>query len=134
MRELKTGKPRITHPYAWLWEPLESQPSFVCRPMFGTRAVYLDGKIMLCFSRRAEPWGGVLVATEREHHVSLMKEFPNLEPHPILPKWLYLSEAAPRFDATAERLVQLVRHRDPRIGVIPKPKRRASRRNSKPTG
>ncbi|HVU35705.1 MAG TPA: hypothetical protein VHE61_19855 [Opitutaceae bacterium] len=129
MREFASDKPKRVHPYAWLWEPLESEPSFVCRQMFGTRAAYLDGKILLCFSARTEPWSGVLVATEREHHDSLRREFPSLVPHPILPKWLYLSESSARFDGTAERLVRLVRQRDPRIGVTPKAKpRKRSRR------
>lgn len=129
MREFASDKPKRVHPYAWPWEPLESEPSFVCRQMFGTRAAYLDGKILLCFSARTEPWSGVLVATEREHHDSLVREFPSLVPHPILSKWLYLSESSARFDGTAERLVRLVRQRDPRIGVTPKAKpRKRSRR------
>ena len=44
-------------------------------------------------------------------------------PHPVLPKWLYLPESADGFERMAEKLVQLVRRRDPRIGVAPQPKK-----------
>jgi hypothetical protein len=88
--------------------------------MFGAKAAYLDGRIMLCFCAREEPWCGVLICTDRSHHESLAQEFAQLAPHPILPKWLYLPESHERFESVAERLVRLVRLRDPRIGVTPK--------------
>jgi hypothetical protein len=123
------GRARPVHPYAWLWEPLESDPSFVLAAMFGSKVAYLDGKLMLCFAAREEPWRGVLVGTEHAHHPSLVAELPSLAPHPILPKWLYIPETADDFERTGSRLVQLARERDPRIGVVPKAKaRRASSR------
>ncbi len=114
------GRIRIVHPYSWLWEPLESEPSFLLRSMFGAKAVYLDGRMVLCFSSGAEPWNGMLVCTERSHHESLVADFPALSPHPILPKWLYLSDSADGFDRWAEALVSLAKKRDPRVGIIPK--------------
>ncbi len=98
-------------------------PTFVLRPMFGTRAVYLDGRLVLCFAARRDPWRGVLVATERDHHAALRADWPELAPHPVLPKWLYLPESADSFERVAERLVQMVRRRDPRIGIVPPRKR-----------
>lgn len=121
---------RTVHPYAWLWEPLEDDPTFVLRAMFGTKAAYVAGRLALCFSAQAEPWRGVLVCTERGHHESLLREFPALAPHPILPKWLYLPDAAASFEMTAQRLVKLVRHRDPRIGV--EPSARSKEKRSRP--
>lgn len=118
---------RRPHRYAWLWEPLESDATFVLRSMFGAKAVYLDGKLMLCFCAGEEPWRGVLACTGHENHAALRAEFPDLTPHPILPKWLYLPETSDRFDAVASRLVTLARRRDPRLGVVPKRKRRARR-------
>ena len=126
-RAASVGRPRAIHPHAWLWEPLERDPTFLLRSMFGTKAAYLDGKLMLCFCAREEPWHGVLVGTEREHHASLQTEFPELAPHPILPKWLYLTESADTFEATAARLVAFARRRDPRLGITPKAKRKKSR-------
>jgi len=115
---------KVVHPYAWLWEPLESDASFVLRAMFGAKAVYLNGKLMFCFMAKAEPWRGVLLATDREHHASLMADFPPLSPHPVLQKWLYLRESSEAFEPVAEELVRLARQRDSRIGVTPQPRKR----------
>jgi hypothetical protein len=96
----------------------------VLSAMFGTRVVYLDGKLVLCFASKADPWRGVLVCTERDNHASLVAQFPSLSPHPILPKWLYVAESADDFERVAEQLVVLAGLRDPRIGVVPIPKKR----------
>ncbi|HTQ30000.1 MAG TPA: hypothetical protein VMI53_02220 [Opitutaceae bacterium] len=127
MLEPGTGRIKSVHPHAWIWEPLEAEPSFVLRTMFGAKAVYLGGKLVLCFAAKTEPWRGVLVCTEKRHHESLKNEFPSLSEHPVLPKWLYLPESADDFEAVAERLVGRVRNRDPRIGVIPSPRKSKSR-------
>ena len=124
MREKDQEEARRVHPHAWLWEPLESEPSFIFGSMFGTRVVYLDGRLVLCFATKDDPWRGVLVCVERESHASLIAQFPSLSPHPILPKWLYLPESRDGFDRDAERLVALARERDPRIGIVPRPKKR----------
>jgi hypothetical protein len=124
MRASPEDQIRRVPPHAWLWEPLQDEASFVRRAMFGTQAVYLDGKLMFCFATKGEPWRGVLVATERAHHAALLADFPALTPHPVLPKWLYLRESLDAFERTAERLVALARRRDPRLGVLPQPKRR----------
>jgi hypothetical protein len=98
--------------------------------MFGGKAVYLNGQLVLYFTAKREPWRGVLVATDREHHASLCAEFAALAPHRILPKWLYLPEAGEAFERVAVRLVALARSGDPRIGVAPKA-RRSGRRTSR---
>jgi len=131
MRDLAKVRAKVVHPYAWLWESLELEASFVLRAMFGARAVYLDGKLLLCFMAKAEPWRGVLVCTDQREHASLIREFPALSPHAVLPKWLYLPESADSFERDAERLVQLVRRRDTRIGVTGKPKKAKRSRRSK---
>ncbi|MFZ5496926.1 MAG: hypothetical protein ACOZE5_16525 [Verrucomicrobiota bacterium] len=123
---------RQPHRYEWLWEPLTEDATFVLRSMFGAKAAYLDGKLMLCFCAGQEPWRGVLVCTGREHQASLRTDFPELSPHPVLPKWLYLPESAGRFEACAARLVALARRRDPRLGVVPKTKRRSGARHRRP--
>jgi len=92
--------------------------------MFGGKAVYLDGRLMLYFTAGQEPWRGVLVCTDHGHHAALIAEFPDLSPHPVLPKWLYLAESVDRFEPVAERLVALAKRRDPRLGVISRPKKR----------
>ena len=122
---------RPVHRHQWLWEPLQSDPTFLLRSMFGTRAAYLDGRLVLCFCARQEPWRGVLVCTEREHQASLRAEFPSLLPHPILPKWLYLPESSDAFESIATRLVRAARARDPRLGII-SPKGKTTRRRRGP--
>jgi hypothetical protein len=119
MREPTGEKTRKVHAYQWLWEPLETDPTFLLRPMFGGKAAYLDGKLMLYFSAKEEPWRGLLVCTDRAHHESLRAEFSAIAPHPILPKWLYLPESDDRFERVAELIVTLARCRDPRLGVSP---------------
>ena len=124
MRDEDLGRARRVHRHAWLWEPLEADPGFIISTMFGIKVVYLDSRIVLGFAAKEEPWRGLLLCTEREHHASLQAEFPGLSPHPILPKWLYLPESSDAFERVGERMVELAFRRDPRIGVVPKPKRR----------
>ncbi|MEP6671078.1 MAG: hypothetical protein ABJF10_18100 [Chthoniobacter sp.] len=132
MKELPIRQARIPHRHAWLWEPLEEIPTFFLRSMFGCKAVYLDGKIVVVFCTKAEPWCGMLVCTDREHHPSLTAEFSELVSHPILGKWLYLSESHDRFDRLAERIVRLALKHDPRVGVVPAlKKKRGSRKSGK---
>ena len=117
MRDFDKPPGKTTHPYAWLWEPLEGDASFILKSMFGAKAVYLNGRCQLIFFAKQDPWRGILVCTEREHQASLMKEFSSLVPHPVLSKWLYLPETTDEFETLAQRLVTLVGRRDPRIGV-----------------
>ena len=118
---------RKVHPHQWLWEPLEADATFVRRAMFGTQAVYLDGRLMLCFCARTEPWRGILVGTDPSRHAALRADIPALVPHPILARWLYLPETADTFERSAELLVALARRRDPRLGVAPRTRKRARR-------
>lgn len=121
---MRDERVHLVHPYAWLWEPLEGDPTFVLRPMFGTRAAYVGGKLTLCFAARKDPWHGVLVATDHDRQASLREDFAALLPHPILPKWLYVPDSARDFERTAMRLVEAVRRRDLRIGIVPKARKR----------
>lgn len=118
---------RVVHRHAWLWEPMERDPRFLLRSMFGAKAAYLDGKLMLCFCAGDEPWRGLLICTSREHHAALRADFPVLAPHPVLPKWLYLPESDDAFERTAARLIALALRRDPRLGVSPGGRKRRSR-------
>jgi hypothetical protein len=120
-------KARVVHRHAWLWEPMERDPRFLLRSMFGAMAAYLDGNLMLCFCAGEEPWRGVLACTNREHHAALRAEFPSLRPHPILPKWLHLPEEAADYERAAQRLVALALRRDPRLGVPPSRRKRPAR-------
>lgn len=120
------------HRHAWLWEPLETEAGFVLRAMFGAKAAYLEGRLVLCFCAGEEPWRGVLVPTDRAHHDALRAEFPDLVVHAVLSKWLYLPESADAFERIAQALVGLARRRDPRVGVLPAHKKRKSPRAPHP--
>lgn len=121
---------KAEHPLQWLVEPLLEEPSFVLKAWFGGRTVTLHGRHHLVLMTQGEPWQGVLVCTWHEQHASLRAEFPALMQHPVLGKWLYLPEAAPTFERDARRLVQCVKARDPRLGILPavKKKQPAKRR------
>lgn len=125
--------PKPVNRHLWLVEPLESEATLLVKSMFGCKAVYLDGRMVLCLAAKEEPWRGVLVPMERENHTALIKDRPGLAPHPVLPKWLYLPEAADSFETDAQWLVKKIRARDPRIGIMPPAaKRRRARRDFNP--
>ncbi len=105
--------------HLWLVEPLEADPAYLLKSMFGSKAVYLDGRMVLLLADKQEPWRGVLVPMERDQHAALIADMPSLSPHPVLPKWLYLPETTDSFETDAQWLVQQIKKRDPRIGIVP---------------
>lgn len=120
---------RAEHAFEWLADPLRDLPGFELKSWFGGRMIILDELRTLFLTTQDEPWQGLLVCTDHEHQPSLLAEFPGLRPHTVLKKWLYLPEASEHFESTARRLVQLVRARDPRLGVPPAPrKKRATKK------
>ena len=116
-----------THPLEWVLEPLEDQPGYLRRKMFGGEAVYMNGRLTLMLTAGEEPWNGVLVVTGREFHAALMAEWKALKPHTVLGKWLYLPETDPAFETTATAIVQSIRRGDARIGIEPKLRKRRRR-------
>lgn len=116
---------RPPHPLEWLADPLLGEPTFVLKSWFGGRTIMLHELHTLFLTTQGEPWQGVLVCTFHEHQPSLLAEFPSLRQHPILKKWLYLPESAETFERDAKRLVQLVRARDPRLGITPSSKKKS---------
>ena len=107
------------HPFQWLLESVEAEPSFVQKPMFGCQAVYLFGRLVLVLAAKEEPWDGLLVCTSRKFHSALIGEYPDLQSHPVLGKWLYLAREEEDFEETAQELIRQVMRNDPRIGVEP---------------
>jgi hypothetical protein len=120
----------VRNSLSWVLDALERDPTFVHKRMFSADAAYIDGRICLTAGDREEPWNGVLVCTSQSHHASLIEQMPSLRPHPVLGKWLYVSQADPAFESTVQQITALVLARDPRIGVEPKPKR--SRKSALP--
>lgn len=122
--DIQPRKAKPDHPLAWLAEPVQGEPTFVLKAWFGGRSIMLHGKHQLFLTTQGEPWQGVLVCTFHEHQPSLLAEFPSLKKHPILGKWLYLPENTETFERDAQRLVQLARAGDPRLGVAPSPRKK----------
>ena len=99
-------------------------------PMFGCLAIYVEEKIVLILRDKAGETtdNGVWLATTQEHHESLRCEFPNMRSIRVLGKkvtgWQLLPADAPDFEESALRASELVLARDPRIGKVPKVKRK----------
>jgi hypothetical protein len=95
------------------------------RPMFGCIAVYVGGKIVLILRDKRDKTSdnGVWLATSKEHHESLRREFPNMRSIQVLGKkvtgWQLLPADAPDFEQAALRACGLIVNRDPRIGKVP---------------
>lgn len=118
----------VRNSLVWVLDAFERDPTFVHKRMFTADAAYIDGRLCLTVGDRDEPWNGLLVCTSQEHHASLIDDMPGLRPHPVLGKWLYVSQADPAFESIVQRVTALVLARDPRIGVEPKPKNRSRKR------
>jgi hypothetical protein len=125
---LFAGKPRKAVPHAFVLEALAPLP-FHTRPMFGSLAVYVEDKIILLLRDRPQNTAdnGVWLATTREHHESLRREFPHMRSIQLLGKtvtqWQVLPVDAPDFEEAARRACELISARDPRIGKVPTARR-----------
>ena len=99
--------------------------------MFGCLAIYVGAKIVLILRDKgsADTDNGVWLATTAEHHESLRREFPQMRSIRVLGKdvtgWQLLPADAPDFEEAALRACELVAARDPRIGKVPKRRKRA---------
>jgi hypothetical protein len=95
------------------------------RPMFGCLAIYVEDKIVLVLrdKRNETADNGVWLATIKEHHESLRREFPSMRSIQVLGKgvtgWQVLPAEAPDFEEAALRACELIVARDPRIGKVP---------------
>ena len=96
--------------------------------MFGCLAVYVKEKIVLALRDKREKDkfpadNGVWLATTREHHESLHREFPSMRSIGVLGKeitgWQILPADANDFEQAALRACELIAAGDPRIGKIP---------------
>jgi hypothetical protein len=106
------------------------------RPMFGCLAVYVGEKIVLILRDKAAHAddNGVWLATTKEHHQSLLREFPNMRSIRLLGKkvtgWQVLPSDADDFEEAALRACELVLAGDPRIGKVPEARRAKARKRT----
>jgi DNA-directed RNA polymerase specialized sigma54-like protein len=100
----------------------------ILKPMFGCWAIYLGEKIVLILRQRKEhpTDNGIWVCTLAEHHKSLKSELKSMRsiklfgPGPT--GWQNLPVKSKFFEQDVQRVMELVKSNDPRIGKIPKRK------------
>ena len=128
-----------------IFEPLEADPSLIYKPMFGGLAVYFNGLMVACLmedpaqhtykDKKADYpiWFGMLICTSHEYHESLIEDFPELFPHPVLPKWLYLRmlDDEADFRLSARKIINRIYKLDPRIGIVPKKRKKKTKKKTK---
>lgn len=102
------------------------------RPMFGCTAVYVGEKIVMVLRDRpsAPDDNGVWLATTREHHETLRRELPGLRSISVFGTrgetgWQVLPQDSDDFEESVRRVCASILAGDPRIGKIPKPRRKA---------
>ena len=117
---MASKKKRKDHRLLWLVESIMDEPSYIERSMFGCLAIYLHGRMVLLLSEGEEPWNGLLIPTDHEHHKSIVNEFNYIVQHPVLKKWLYLPENTEDFESAASEIIHAIEINDPRFGVEPK--------------
>jgi hypothetical protein len=122
---VKTRKPV---PYAFVLDAISQLP-IETRSMFGCLAVYVGDKIVLMLreKQKQKEDNGVWLATTKEHHQTLQREFPCMRSIQLLEKavtgWQLLPVDAPDFESAALHACELILRRDPRIGKVPKGRR-----------
>jgi hypothetical protein len=104
----------------------------VIKPMFGCQAIYVREKITLILRQREDhpDANGIWIMTSAEHHASLKKEFPSMQSVYILSNGKnetgtqMIHVDADDFESSVTRICELILKGDPRIGRIPKPKKK----------
>ena len=126
MRTEKQNRPKSrakTFDNEWVFQAFESHPSFLTRRMFGGLAAYLFGRMMMVLVEPTRTgrwkWHGVLICTDHAQHPAITSEFPELSPHNVLKKWLYIDSSVEDFEPTMERIAQAIARDDRRFGIPP---------------
>jgi hypothetical protein len=101
----------------------------VVKAFFGAHGVYIGETIIFILRKKEEHAddNGIWVATYKEHHETLMKEFPALRNINLLggdTNWLNLPEESENFESDAFKICRLVKMDDKRIGKIPAKKKK----------
>src|SRR5262250_3276224 len=100
-------KPRKRVPHEFVLEALEGLAPRT-NPMFGCLAVYVDEKIVLILRDKRDHTAaddGVWLATSKDHHESLRRDFPSMRSIAVFGKevtgWQVLPASAPDFESAA---------------------------------
>ncbi len=124
-------KPRKAVPFEFVLDGIAALSPYT-RPLFGCIAVYVQDKIVLVLrdKRTSTEDNGVWLATTKEHHESLRREFPRMRSIKVLGTevtgWQVLPADEPDFEEAALRACELILAKDPRIGKVPGARRAPS--------
>jgi hypothetical protein len=127
--EIFPVKPRKAVPYEFVLDAL-AQIQIETRSMFGCLAIYVGNKIVLMLreKQKQKEDNGLWLATTEEHHKNLRREFPSMRSIQLFGKevtgWQVLPADAADFEEAAMRACELILARDPRIGKVPKSRRK----------
>jgi hypothetical protein len=120
-------------PFEFVLERLHTANPLV-KMMFGCYSIYIKDKIMLALRKKDEDSrdNGVWVATTKEHHESLRNELPSLRTISLFgvaeSGWQNIPEEGERFEEEVMMVCHLILKGDPRVGKVPKPKKKLSSR------
>lgn len=114
-------------PFDFVIETLYSADP-VIKQMFGCHSIYVDGKIVLCLREKDDDDSGVWIGTSKPHHESLKKELPSMRSIRIFGPgpsgWQVIPKDADDFEESVLHACELILKGDPRIGNIPKPRKK----------
>ena len=115
----------------WIEDQLPE--SFNRRAMFGGFAYY-DGPFLklILFEGSSDRWNGCMFPASIEHHAKLLKQFPFLVNHSVLPKWLYLSISDENFEDNAKKVIRELSRPQSLWGTIPDRKMKVEKKSTKP--
>lgn len=104
--------------------------------MFGGFAYYLQDKLILVLFEKEgdrsylgetyefDLWNGCMFPVEKQFHSEVLRKYPFLVNHPVLPKWLYLPQQVEDFEERAEKIVKRLFAPQSLWGVVPQRKRK----------
>lgn len=126
---MKAKKSAVAFPFVL---ELLSSADYRVKPMFGCHALYIGEKLMLIMRNREEHTeaNGVWLSTDFSHHDSLRELMPSLTSVYILSdgkketSWQMIPLSADDFEESVTLACELILKNDPRIGKIPKSKKK----------
>ena len=116
-------------PFDFVLERLDTCAPTI-RPMFGCHAIYVANRIVLILRNKPDSKydNGVWLATNPEHHASLKEILPCMRSIRLFggstSSWQNIPLSADDFEECVMKACDMVLKNDPRIGRIPKPKKK----------
>ena len=121
--------PKKKPPFSFVIDYLAHKEPVV-KPMFGCYAVYIERKIYFILRKRESHRSdnGVWIAVSKADHKELKKLLPSMRSIKVLgngpTNWQIIPEGAVSFESEVLKVCEMVLKGDPRIGKIPKPKKK----------